>query len=139
MSHTDPIADMLTRVRNANKALHAQVEMPASGQKGGIGPPAEGRGLHRRATPLMKEGSFDKLVVDLKYTDGRRRVITQVKRVSKPGRRIYAKKDNLPKVLGGLGDGRHLHLEWPDDGSGGSTARSRRRSRLLRLVTPCLG
>ena len=52
---------------------------------------------------MLRDGSFDKLVIELKYTDGRRRVISQVKRVSKPGRRIYAKKDNLPKVLGGLG------------------------------------
>jgi small subunit ribosomal protein S8 len=52
---------------------------------------------------VLKDGSFDKLVVELKYTDGRRRVISQIKRISKPGRRMYAKKDNLPKVLGGLG------------------------------------
>jgi small subunit ribosomal protein S8 len=55
------------------------------------------------AYSVQKDGSFDKLVVELKYTDGRRRVISQIKRISKPGRRIYAKKDALPKVLGGLG------------------------------------
>jgi len=86
MSHTDPIADMLTRVRNANKALHAQRD--------------EG---YIAGYSVVKGSSFDKLVIELKYTDGRRRVISQVKRVSKPGRRIYAKKDNLPRVLGGLG------------------------------------
>ena len=100
--HTDPIADMLTRVRNANKALHAQVEMPSSGQKVELARLLKDEG-YIASYSVEKEGSFDKLVVELKYTDGRRRVITQVKRVSKPGRRIYAKKDNLPKVLGGLG------------------------------------
>jgi small subunit ribosomal protein S8 len=93
---------MLTRVRNANKALHAQVEMPSSGQKVELARLLKDEG-YIASYSVEKEGSFDKLVVELKYTDGRRRVITQVKRVSKPGRRIYAKKDNLPKVLGGLG------------------------------------
>jgi small subunit ribosomal protein S8 len=102
MSHTDPIADMLTRVRNANKALHAQVEMPASAQKVELARLLKDEG-YITGYSLVREGSFDTLVVELKYTDGRRRVISQVKRVSKPGRRIYAKKDNLPKVLGGLG------------------------------------
>jgi small subunit ribosomal protein S8 len=102
MSHTDPIADMLTRIRNANKALHAQVEMPSSAQKVELARVLNEEG-YIAGYSVVKEGSFDKLVVELKYTDGRRRVISQVKRVSKPGRRIYAKKDNLPKVLGGLG------------------------------------
>ncbi len=102
MPNTDPIADMLTRVRNANKALHAQVEMPASIQKVELARLLHDEG-YIAAYSVVKETSFDKLVIELKYTDGRRRVIAQVKRVSKPGRRIYAKKDNLPRVLGGLG------------------------------------
>ena len=102
MPTTDPIADMLTRVRNANKALHAQVEMPSSTQKVELARVLKDEGYITDYS-VVKDGSFDKLVVELKYTDGRRRVISQVKRVSKPGRRIYAKKDNLPKVLGGLG------------------------------------
>ncbi len=102
MSHTDPIADMLTRVRNANKALHAQVEMPSSSQKVDLARLLKDEGYIAEYA-VVNDGSFDKLVIELKYTDGRRRVISQVKRVSKPGRRIYAKKDNLPKVLGGLG------------------------------------
>jgi small subunit ribosomal protein S8 len=102
MSHTDPIADMLTRVRNANKALHALVEMPSSGQKVELARVLKDEGYITEYS-VLRDGSFDKLVIELKYTDGRRRVISQVKRVSKPGRRIYAKKDNLPKVLGGLG------------------------------------
>ncbi len=102
MSHTDPIADMLTRVRNANKALQAKVEMPSSSQKVELARVLKDEG-YITSYSVVKDGSFDKLVIELKYTDGRRRVISQVKRVSKPGRRIYAKKDNLPKVLGGLG------------------------------------
>ena len=102
MSHTDPIADMLTRVRNANKALHAQVSMPSSGTKVELARVLKDEGYITEYS-VQREGSFDTLVIELKYTDGRRRVISQVKRVSKPGRRIYAKKDNLPKVLGGLG------------------------------------
>jgi small subunit ribosomal protein S8 len=102
MSHTDPIADMLTRVRNANKALQAKVDMPSSSLKVELARVLKDEG-YITSYSVVKEGSFDKLVIELKYTDGRRRVISQLKRVSKPGRRIYAKKDNLPKVLGGLG------------------------------------
>ncbi len=102
MSQTDPIADMLTRIRNANKALQAKVEMPSSAQKVELARLLNDEG-YVMSYAVVKDGSFDKLVVELKYTDGRRRVISQVKRVSKPGRRMYAKKDNLPKVLGGLG------------------------------------
>ena len=102
MSHTDPIADMLTRIRNANKALQAKVEMPSSSQKVELARLLKDEG-YIMAYSVLKDGSFDKLVVELKYTDGRRRVISQIKRISKPGRRMYAKKDNLPKVLGGLG------------------------------------
>jgi small subunit ribosomal protein S8 len=102
MSHTDPIADMLTRLRNANKALQAKVDMPSSSQKVDLARVLKDEG-YITSYSVVKEGSFDKLVIELKYTDGRRRVISQLKRVSKPGRRIYAKKDNLPKVLGGLG------------------------------------
>ena len=102
MSHTDPIADMLTRIRNANKALQAKVEMPSSSLKVELARVLKDEG-YITSYAVLKDGSFDKLVVELKYTDGRRRVISQIKRVSKPGRRMYAKKDNLPKVLGGLG------------------------------------
>jgi len=102
MSHTDPIADMLTRIRNANKALQAKVEMPSSSQKVELARVLKDEG-YITSYAVFKDGSFDKLVVELKYTDGRRRVISQIKRISKPGRRMYAKKDNLPRVLGGLG------------------------------------
>jgi small subunit ribosomal protein S8 len=102
MSHTDPIADMLTRIRNANKALQAKVDMPSSSQKVDLARVLKDEG-YITSYSVVKDGSFDKLIIELKYTDGRRRVISQIKRISKPGRRMYAKKDNLPKVLGGLG------------------------------------
>ena len=99
---TDPIADMLTRIRNANKALHETAEMPTSRLKEDI------------ARLLQEEGyivgferktgeSFDTLVIQLKYGPSRERIITDLKRVSKPGRRVYARKDRLPRVLGGMG------------------------------------
>jgi small subunit ribosomal protein S8 len=99
---TDPIADMLTRIRNANQALHEKVEMPTSGMRKEI------------ARILLEEGyiesfnvdkgeTFDTLIVTLKYGPNRERVISGLKRVSKPGRRIYAKKDRPHKVLGGMG------------------------------------
>jgi small subunit ribosomal protein S8 len=99
---TDPIADMLTRIRNANKALHSQVEMPTSQLKIELARILRDEG-YITGYAVKKGESYDILVLDLKYTEDRRRVITQLKRISKPGRRIYAKKDNLPRVLGGLG------------------------------------
>lgn len=102
MSHSDPIADMLTRIRNANKALHPRVEMPSSRMKSELARILKEEG-YIADYRVVKGESYDKLVIDLKYTEDRRRVITQLKRVSKPGRRIYAGKDKLPKVLGGLG------------------------------------
>ena len=102
MSQTDPIADMLTRIRNANTALHPRAEMPASRMKLEVARILKDEG-YIADYRLVKGESYDTLVVELKYTDERRRVISQLKRVSKPGRRIYAGKEKLPKVLGGLG------------------------------------
>jgi small subunit ribosomal protein S8 len=102
MSVNDPIADMLTRLRNANKALHSQVELPASRVKLELARILKDEG-YIADYQVVKGDSFDTLLVDLKYTEDRRRVISQIKRISKPGRRIYAKKDGLPRVLGGLG------------------------------------
>jgi small subunit ribosomal protein S8 len=102
MTMTDPIADFLTRIRNANSAYHEQVTMPFSKLKGNI------------ADILVKEGYIANwtteaatvgkaLVVNLKYGPNRERSIAGVRRVSKPGLRIYARSTDLPKVLGGLG------------------------------------
>ena len=99
---TDPIADMLSRIRNANKALHEHVEMPTSRLKEGIARILKEEG-YIQDYHVRKGESFDSLVIQLKYGRSRERIITDLKRVSKPGRRVYARKDRLPRVLGGMG------------------------------------
>src|SRR5881392_3066494 len=99
---TDPIADMLTRIRNANKALMDRVVMPSSKLKVEIARLLKEEG-YVKDFHVERGESFDHLVVELKYGRSRERVITDLKRVSKPGRRIYAGKDRLPRVLGGMG------------------------------------
>jgi len=99
---TDPIADMLARIRNANKALQDTVKMPTSRAKVEIARLLKEEG-YIRDYHVEKGESFDNLVVELKYGRNRERVISGLKRVSKPGRRIYARKDRLPRVLGGMG------------------------------------
>ncbi len=106
---TDPIADMLTRIRNANRALHESASMPTSRMKEEIARILKDEGYIKdfRVVQLKGEGDqdlpFRTLVVELKFARDRRRVITGLKRVSRPGRRVYARKDRLPRVLGGLG------------------------------------
>ena len=99
---TDPVADMLTRLRNANKALHDTTSMPSSKLKVEIARLLKEEGYITDFSVESGE-SFDLLVIKLKYGRGRERVLTDLKRVSKPGRRIYARKDRLPRVLGGMG------------------------------------
>ena len=101
---TDPVADMLARIRNANKAMHEQVEMPASRMKQEIARILKEEGYVRdyHVEP-PGELRYKVLVIELKYGRGRERVLTGLKRISKPGRRIYAGKDRLPRVLGGMG------------------------------------
>ena len=102
MVMTDPIADMLTRIRNANDAGHKTVEMPASKEKKAI------------AQILLEEGYITKvdyiadekqgvIKITLKYGENKSRVVAGIKRISKPGVRVYAGKDDVPKVLNGLG------------------------------------
>ena len=104
MTMTDPIADMLTRIRNANTAMHDEVRMPASKLKESL------------AQVLVKEGYIEgfaiadnadrpgsTMTITMKYSPERERVISGVKRVSKPGLRVYTKADKVPRVLGGLG------------------------------------
>ena len=101
---TDPVADMLTRIRNANKALHDRAEMPNSKLKVEIARILKEEGYIRDFHVAEGgEGTHAKLVVELKYGRSRERVLTDLKRISKPGRRIYAGKDRLPRVLGGMG------------------------------------
>jgi small subunit ribosomal protein S8 len=98
----DPIADMLTRIRNANKALHETTTMPTSRMKVEIAKILKDEGYIRDFRVESGE-SFDLLVIELKYGRNRERIISDLKRISKPGRRVYAKKDRLPRVLGGMG------------------------------------
>jgi small subunit ribosomal protein S8 len=101
---TDPVADMLTRIRNANKALHDRAEMPNSKLKEEIARLLKEEGYIRDYHVEEREGvPYRTLVIELKYGRSRERIITDLKRISKPGRRIYARKDRLPRVLGGMG------------------------------------
>jgi small subunit ribosomal protein S8 len=102
---TDPIADMLTRLRNANQAYHEQVTMPYSKIKANIAEVLKGEGYIAAWTVEdPTEGIVGKrLVVDLKYGQNRERSLAGIRRVSKPGLRVYAKSPELPRVLGGLG------------------------------------
>jgi len=100
---TDPVADMLTRIRNANKALHDSVEMPTSRLKEEIARILWEEGYVRDYKVVEGDLPYKLLVIELKYGRSRERVLTGLKRVSKPGRRIYARKDRLPRVLGGMG------------------------------------
>jgi small subunit ribosomal protein S8 len=99
---TDPVADMLSRIRNANRALHETASMPASRLKVEIARVLRDEG-YIRDFRVEKGESFDTLIVELKFGKNRERIITDLRRVSKPGRRVYARKDRLPRVLGGMG------------------------------------
>ncbi|MCU0306625.1 MAG: 30S ribosomal protein S8 [Thermoleophilia bacterium] len=101
---TDPIADMLTRIRNANLALHDQVDMPGSKLKAEVARVLEQEGyIAGFALEEADASGRRNLMVRLRYDRDRRRVISGIQRVSKPGRRVYADKDTLPRVLGGMG------------------------------------
>ena len=105
MTMTDPIADMLTRLRNANQAYHDSVSMPHSKLKVGVAEILQQEGYIGAWTiDEPATGAIGKtLVIDLKYGPNRERSLAGVRRISKPGLRVYAKSTGLPKVLGGLG------------------------------------
>ncbi|WP_295642321.1 30S ribosomal protein S8 [uncultured Corynebacterium sp.] len=102
MTMTDPIADMLSRVRNASNAFHDSVSMPSSKIKANIAEILKQEGYIADYT-VADEKVGKSLTLQLKYGPSRERSIAGVRRVSKPGLRVYAKSNNLPKVLGGLG------------------------------------
>ncbi|MEN6411258.1 MAG: 30S ribosomal protein S8 [Veillonellales bacterium] len=102
MVMTDPIADMLTRVRNANSVYHDKVEIPASKIKQAVAQILKDEGFIKDFE-MIKDDKQGMLRVSLKYGPNREKVITGIKRISKPGLRVYAKKDQIPRVLGGLG------------------------------------
>ncbi len=102
MVMTDPIADMLTRIRNANSAAHSKVEMPASKMKAAVLEILKEEGFVSEYE-LIEDNKQGILRVSLKYGANNEKVITGIKRISKPGLRVYAKNSDLPRVLGGLG------------------------------------
>lgn len=99
---TDPIADMLTRIRNALIVRHATVDVPSSKIKKAIAQILLDEGFIK-GFEIVKEGSFDTIRITLKYGPNKEKVIVGLKRISKPGLRVYAQSTELPKVLGGLG------------------------------------
>ena len=102
MAMTDPVADMLTRIRNANTAGHADVEIPASKIKKNIAEILLKEG-YIKGYEVVESAPQDTIKVQMKYGPDKAKVITGIKRISKPGLKVYAKKDEVPKVLGGLG------------------------------------
>ena len=99
---SDPIADMLTRIRNANLSVKDELQVPASKMNESLARILQQEG-YIEAYQREGEGVEQSIRIQLKYGRGRERVITGLKRVSKPGRRVYAKRDGLPRVMGGLG------------------------------------
>ena len=101
---TDPIADMLTRIRNANVAMHDEVRMPASKQKVALAGVLQKEGyIQGYSVAPSTSGPGDVLSVTMKYSADRQRTIAGLRRVSKPGLRVYRKASSVPRVLGGLG------------------------------------
>jgi small subunit ribosomal protein S8 len=104
MTMTDPIADMLTRIRNANVAMHDSVRMPSSKQRVALAQILKREGYIEDYAVAGAEGKpGDLLTITMKYSTDRDRTITGLRRVSKPGLRVYSKADRVPRVLGGLG------------------------------------
>ena len=103
MTHSDPIADMLTRIRNANTAKHDTVDVPASKMKLAIAEILLEEGYIKKYE-IVEDGGFQTIRISLKYNNNKsERIISGIKKISKPGLRIYAGKEDMPKVLGGLG------------------------------------
>ena len=102
MTMSDPIADMLTRIRNANTAKHDTVDVPSSKMKLAIAQILLDEGYIKKYD-IVEDGGFKTIHITLKYGDKNEKIISGIKRISKPGLRVYAGKEDLPKVLGGLG------------------------------------
>jgi small subunit ribosomal protein S8 len=100
---TDPVADMLTRIRNANTAGHATVDIPESKIKKNIADILAKEGFIKGYEVIENENSQGTIKVQMKYGADKAKVISGIKRISKPGLKVYAKKDEVPRVLGGLG------------------------------------
>lgn len=103
MTMTDPIADMLARIRNASTAMHEEVDIPASKIKESIARILVDEGFVERYEVVSGNGTHPHIKVTLRYTGDRERAISGIRRISKPGRRVYRGSKELPRVLGGLG------------------------------------
>ena len=103
MVMTDPVADMFTRIRNASNAYKEEVSLPTSRLKADIARILKEEGFVEDFR-VSKQGSFEMLTVRLKYGPNKQRSVSGIKRISKPGLRVYARKDEIPRVLGGLGE-----------------------------------
>ena len=102
MTMTDPIADMLTRIRNANTVGHDSVEVPASKMKKSIADILKDEG-YIKGYSFIEDDKQGMIKIDMKYGHGKEKVISGIKKISKPGLKVYAKANEVPKVLGGLG------------------------------------
>ncbi|MFZ5966779.1 MAG: 30S ribosomal protein S8 [Bacillota bacterium] len=102
MTMTDPIADMLTRIRNANTVKHDTVDVPASNMKKAIAEILMNEGFIK-GFDVIEDGKQGIIRMQLKYGNNNEKIISGIKKISKPGLRVYAKRDDVPKVLGGLG------------------------------------
>ncbi|HQK83569.1 MAG TPA: 30S ribosomal protein S8 [Atribacter sp.] len=103
MAHTDPIADMLTRIRNSLKARENSVVIPYSKLKGELARILKEEGYIQNYKIVARENKLSDMIIDLKYGMKKERIINGLKRISKPGLRIYAGKDEIPVLLGGMG------------------------------------
>ena len=103
MAHTDPVADMLTRIRNSLKARENRVVIPYSKLKGEIARILKEEGYIQNFKIVARENKSSNMIIELKYGTKKERIINGLKRISKPGLRIYAQKDEIPVLLGGMG------------------------------------
>ena len=113
MVMTDPIADFLTRIRNANQAKHEVLEVPASNIKKGIAEILKREGFVKNVE-VIEDDKQGIIRVFLKYGQNGERVITNLKRISKPGLRVYSKREDVPKVLNGLGACHRIYKNWSE-------------------------
>ena len=130
MQITDPVADMLTRIRNANTAKHEKVDVPASNLKKSIAQILLDEG-YIKAYEIVDDGTQGIIRITLKYLAGKEKVISGLRRVSKPGLRVYAGADELPQ---GPRHRNHFHIQGRYDRQGCSRKPCRRRSPCVRMV-----
>ncbi len=133
---TDPIADMLTRVRNANTAMHDEVRMPSSKQKVALAKVLQAEGyISGFDTAAAPKGPGQVLTIQMKYSEDRDRTISGIRRISTPGLRVYRQANAIPRVARWSRCGRPVHLERPHDRPRSAQAQGGRRGPLLRLVS----